>query len=56
MAKRYSFICPKCGKKAKVTSSRTYVRYCYCDKCNIAYAIQRSTNKIITTIHRAEED
>ena len=56
MAKRYSFICPKCGEKTKVKCSKTYVRYCYCNKCNIVYAIQRSTDKIITTIHRLEED
>lgn len=56
MAKRYSFICPKCGEKTKVKCSKTYIRYCYCSKCNIVYAIQKATDKIITTICRLEED
>lgn len=56
MAKRYAFICPKCGEKIRVTSSRPQKRYCHCDKCNITYVIQRPTNKIITTIRRMEEN
>lgn len=56
MAKRYAFMCPKCGNKTRVKCSPKFVRYCLCETCNIVYSVQKSNNKVITTIKRLKED
>ena len=49
---RFKFYCPQCGNKTRVRNVKQYTRYCLCEDCNIIYALDKHTNKVISKIER----
>lgn len=45
--KRYSFECPYCHIKTRVTTTRKNTRYCTCTKCDAKFTVRKEDNKII---------
>lgn len=52
--KRFNFKCPVCNQHAYVTKTRQNIKYCNCKQCNVVYAVDKNTGRIITKIESEE--